>query len=134
MKKLTIFIAASLAACSLSACDVDAKSSLKELSDPYIAMYECTRAEYGGHDLLDKYDYIRITLTDGDTMLLTYKEKGGKEHSQEGAYTYNEETGELTAEIGLLGIRRRESVIVENGQFTISLPIAGIQLIMQFET
>lgn len=134
MKKITLTLAAALAACSLSACEIDVQSSLKELSDPYIATYECVRADYGGQDMLEKYDYIRITLTDKETMLLSYKEKGGKAHSRECGYSYDEKTGELTAEIGLLGVSRRESVVVENGQFTLSMPIAGTQLIMQFKS
>ena len=132
MKKLTLMFAAAIAACSLTACNVDAQSSLKELSHPYIATYECVRADYGGRDLLEKYDYIRITLAEGQTMLLTYKEKGGRERSRECSYSYDEKTGELTAEIGLLGVSRRESVVIKNGGFTLSMPIAGAQLVMQF--
>ena len=47
---------------------------------------------------------------------------------------YDELEIELTAEGTALGIKMRESVKIENGKFTISLPLLGKQLVMDFES
>ena len=119
MFKLKIAAAAEIIAlCApLCACSISADSSLKELTDPYITRYECTRAEWGGQNFLDGYDYVRITLLDRENMELSYKK-----------------TGELKAGAGAPGIEFTEEIKIENGKFTISLPLLGRELIMQFES
>lgn len=123
------------AACALfCSCTTDAESSLKELTHPYIARYECTMLNYGGVEMYDRFDYIRITLEDRDEMLAEYKLKGGKPHEYRCGYTYDQKTGEFYADCGAAGFMPKQPIIIENGSFTISFPVAGRQLTMRFES
>ncbi len=134
-KIITAAVIAVISLCALlCACNISADSSLKELTKPYITRYECTRAEWGGQNFLDGYEYIRITLADESNMELSYKKPGESEHKFNCRYNYDQTTGELTAEGTALGIKMRESVKIENGKFTISLPLLGKQLVMDFES
>ena len=83
---------------------------------------------------MDGYEYIRITLADESNMELSYKKPGESEHKFNCRYNCDQTTGELTAEGTALGIKMRESVKIENGKFTISLPLLGKQLVMDFES
>lgn len=136
MKKLKYAAAvAAIVLCALfSACSAGTSGSLKELTHPYIATYECTRAEWGGQDFLDGFDYIRIVLSDEKNMELKYKKQDEAERSYKCEYSYNEKTGEFATGTGALGIKFREKIVLENGKFTISLPLLGKQLVMQFES
>ena len=129
-------LAAALAAAvaTLGACTIKADSSLKELSDPYIARYECTYMSYGGKDMLDRLDYARVTLENKEELLVEYKLKGGKAHSRRWRYSFDEKTGRLNAEFGAAGFAPKEPIKIEKGKFTISFPIAGKQLVMRFES
>ena len=131
-----VFIVCAAALCLMipCACHINADSSLKELTHPYSTRYECTSATYGGEDIMGGFEYIRITLLDDSELELAFKPKGGKARAVKSNYTFDEETHELCAEIGALGVKVKESVIVENGKFTISFPLRGKQLIMNFES
>ncbi len=118
----------------LSACDAREAGSLKSITRPYIAHYECTEATLGGEDLLDKFEYIEIVLVDKEEMQLIYKPKEGKKSKIKSNYSFNLETRELTADIGIYGYRFRESTIVENGKFTVTKTIGEKQLILKFKT
>ena len=101
----------------LCACNISTDSSLKELTHPCVTRYECTYARWGETDFLEEFDYIRITLLDTEKMALEYKK-----------------TGELTAEAGALGIKFKEKIKIEDGKFTVSLPLMGSPLIMKFQS
>ena len=137
-RRFTAFIiivcAAALCLMIPCACRIEADSSLKELTHPYITRYECTSATYGGDDILGSFDYIRITLLDDEVLELAFKPKDGKARVYKSSYTFDENTHELCSEIGALGVKVKEKVIVENGKFTISFPLRGKQLILKFES
>lgn len=118
----------------LCACNISADSSLKELTHPCVTRYECTYARWGETDFLEEFDYIRITLLDTEKMALEYKKTGESAHSYECSYVLDEKTGELTAEAGVLGIKFKEKIKIEDGKFTVSLPLMGRQLIMKFQS
>lgn len=134
--KIKIAATSALAAACvfLCSCTIDTNSSLKELTDPYITRYECTYAACGDKEFLDEFDYIRITLTDKENMELSYRKKGDMPRMHSCRYSFNEKTGELTAEGGALGVKFKERVIIENGKFTISFPISGKELVLRFES
>ena len=136
MVKLKIAAAAALvAACAtLCACTIDTNSSIKELTDPYITRYECTYAAWGDQEFLEEFDYIRITLTDKEKLELSYKKKGDMPRVHTCRYSFDEKTGELTAEGGALGVKFKERVLIENGKFTIAFPISGKELILRFQS
>ena len=117
----------------LCGCDVKNAGPLKSMTRPYIAQYECVEATLGGEDLLNKFDYIKITLVNKDNMEFNYKQKDGENKILETKYNYDLSSRTLTAEIGLLGYSFNQSTVVEKGKFTISKSIGGKQLIMKFK-
>lgn len=116
------------------ACDAREAGSLKALTKPYIAQYECTEAKLGDEDLLEKFEYITIVLEDKQTLKLIYKPKDGEKHVMESTYSLDTETRELTADLWILGYKFRQSTTVKNGKFTITKKIGDKQLIMNFKS
>lgn len=107
-------------------------SSVKALTAPYVAEYECVEARLGETDLLEKYDYIKITLLDKEQFEVSFKPKNGEKRAFKGPYSVDDKTREMTGEVGILGFKYREKVTVENGGFVISKNIGGRQLVMKF--
>lgn len=133
-KRLIIFVALFTFLLTLAcACDMKNAGPLKSITHPYIAQYECVEATLGKEDLLKKFDYIKITLVNSDTMELNYKQKEGKNKTIKSNYNFDTKSRTLTAEIGILGYTVKQSTVVEKGQFTISKSIGGKQLIMKFK-
>ena len=134
MKRRLLFIAA---LCSLllvfTACDAREAGSIKTFTRPYIAQYACTEAYFGEENLLDRFDYIKIVLVDKEQMQLIYKTKHGEQSKLESTYLFDLKSRELTAEIGILGYRFKQSAVVENGQFTITKTFGRKQLVMKFQ-
>lgn len=135
MKKKILPTVALFAALCLLLCafTIDAKSSVKSLTHPYINTYECTQARIGEFDLLDNYEYIKITFLDTEKLEVSFKEKGGKRHEYTCPYTHDDNTHEFEAELGILGFTFRQKTVIKDGKFTISMPILSKQLIMLFE-
>ena len=118
----------------LPACDSEiAKGSVKALTKPYIATYECVEARLGNEDLLSKHDYIKITLLDSKELEVSFKPKNGDKKAFKGAYTVNPETREFTGEIGILGLTFKETVKIEKGSFVITKNFLTLPLIMKFK-
>ncbi len=118
---------------TLPACTIKAEGSIQSITRPYIAQYECTKARLGEKNLLDDYDYVRFVLLDKNQLELEYKPKNGEKQTRTGTYQLDPQTRELTAEIGLLGYRFKESVILEKGRFTVTKPIGTKELVLVFE-
>ena len=134
-KKIKLILLPLLLFCSfiiLPACNFDMTESIKAITKPYIAEYECTEAYLGGENLLEKYEYIKITLINAEEMELSFKATEGKKHTFTGNYTVDPKTRELSGEIGVLGMKFREKVTVEKGQFTITKNILNKPLLMKF--
>ncbi|MGN0814070.1 MAG: hypothetical protein ACI4MH_02415 [Candidatus Coproplasma sp.] len=127
---LTVFAVFCLLLCAFK---IDYQSSVKSLTHPYINTYVCTQARLGDEDLLEKYEYFKITFLDTKELEVSFKRIGGKEHSYTCPYSYNDKTREFSAEIGILGFNFRQSTTIENGKFSISMPIFTKQLFMLFE-
>ncbi|MDE6597920.1 MAG: hypothetical protein K2K60_04715 [Clostridia bacterium] len=134
-KKILFFVAAVCMLLPLFVCACDAREagSLKSITRPYIAHYECTEATLGNENLLDKFEYINVVLVNKDTMQIIYKPKNGKKQINETKYTFDNKTHELSAEVGIYGFKFKQSTIVENGKFTVSKQIGAKQLIMKFK-
>lgn len=118
----------------LPSCDAKNAGSLKSITLPYIAQYECVEASLGEEDLLNRFEYIKITLLDKEKLELAYKSKDGESKSVKSNYNFDVNTHKLTADIGILGYSFKQSTIIEKGKFTISKSIGGKQLIMKFKT
>lgn len=128
---ILIFVAACMCMCAFT---LDMNSSVKSLTKPYITAYDCTYAQLGKENLLDKYEYLKITFLDDEKLEVSFKRKRGKKHTYTSTYTYDDKTGELRSEIGILGFRFRQATKIENGKFNISMPILGKQLSMVFSS
>ena len=117
----------------LSGCDIKNAGSLKSITNPHVAQYECVEATLGEEDLLKKFDFIKITLVDKENLELNYKQKDGESKLIKSKYSFDVKTRTLTAETGLLGYSFKQSTVIEKGRFTISKSIGGKQLIMKFK-
>ena len=139
MKRKFLIVVATLALslCILPACNLDtadfASSSIKSITQPYIAQYECKEARFGNLDLLNSYDYIKIVFLNKSDMELIFKPKSGEKKSYEGKYKVDTETRELEGEIGVLGHKFKEKVKVEKGEFVISKIILQKELYIRFQ-
>lgn len=135
MKRKLILIAAilTLLLTILPACDAQKAGSLKTITRPYIAQYECTSATYGDDNLLDKFDYIEVNLADKKELELIYKLKNGNRNVITTTYELNPETRELSADIGIFGYKFKQTTKIENGKFTVTKTIGKKLLIMNFE-
>ena len=107
--------------------------SLKTLTKPYIATYECVEARLGQQDLLEKYEYINITLLNAKEFEISFKPNGGDKKSFKGEYTVNPETREFQGEIGVMGINFKEKTKIENGEFTLTRNFIHVTLFMKFK-
>lgn len=116
----------------LPACGIDMNGSVKALTSPYIAEYECVEARLGEKNFLEKYDFIKITLLDKEQLEVSFKPKNGEKRVFRGAYSVDEKTRELSGEIGILGFKHKEKVTVKNGEFLIKKNIGSRPLIMKF--
>lgn len=112
---------------------IDPNSSIKNLTKPYANTYECTRATLGDTDLLEDYEYMRIIIHDNGKLNVEMQRKGGKKRIYQCQYTYDDNTCNLSAEIGILGFTYRQTTKIENGKFVISMPVLTKQLTMLFE-
>lgn len=134
-KKLCVIVLFAITVClCLCAFTFDPNSSVKTLTKPYITTYECTYAKLGNEDLLEKYDYLKITFLDDKELEVSFKKKNGKRHAYTCDYAYNDDTKQFEAELGILGFRFKQATAIENGKFTISLPIFGKPLVMRFSS
>ncbi len=135
MKKATVcaVILCVLTVIFSCAFTLDPHSSLKTLTKPYAATYDCTMARLGDTDLLEDYDYLKIIITDSDKLIFEMQRKGRKKYVRECNYEYDDRTGCLSAEMGILGFTFRQKTKIENGKFVISMPILSKQLTMIFE-
>lgn len=141
MKKRFFIVVAILALCLciLPACKMDTtesftQTSVKTITKPYIAQYECVEARFGEDNFIEYYDYIRVILLNKNKMEVLYKLKDGERKSISGTYKVNTETREIDGEIGILGYKFKEKVKVEKGEFVISHIIMKKELYMKFQT
>lgn len=111
---------------------IDPHSSVKTLTKPYITTYECNYARLGEKDLLNKYEYIKITFLDDKKLEVSFKNKKGKRHAYVCPYVYNDEDDTFEAELGILGFKFRQKTVIKDGKFTLSMPILGRPFIMRF--
>ncbi len=132
-KKILIALLLFLTLLLFPACELDANGSIKSITRPYVAEYECVEARLGEEDLLERYEYIKITLIDKQEMEISFKSKNGKKHIYSSTYEVDPETREFSGEIGILGFKFKEKTKIENGSFTIERNILSKPLFMKFK-
>lgn len=133
-KSILIILVLVLALAVLPACSkINTQSSIKTISRPYIAQYECTEARYGDADLLEDYEFIKIIFLNKDEFEIVYKPKDGEQKNFGGNYSIDPQTRELEADLGILGYNYKEKVKVENGKIVISKLLGQKELFVKFE-
>lgn len=132
-RKLLIFTLLCAFLLVFPACNAAEIGSLKALTKPYIATYECVEAKLGEQDLLEKYEYIKITLLDSKEFEVSFKPKKGEKKSFVGEYTLDPETRDFTGEIGVLGFSFKEKTKIEKGEFVIARNFLYVPLYMKFK-
>ena len=85
--------------------------SLKSITRPYIAQYECIEAKFGEENYLEKFDYIKLTLKDKENMEICYKLKNSERTIVKSKYDFDVESKRLTADVGILGYKFKQSTI-----------------------
>ncbi|MDE5728779.1 MAG: hypothetical protein K2I20_01225 [Clostridia bacterium] len=136
LKTKILAVAVIFAAAVLSlvpACAEATQSSVKSLTKPYIAEYNCVEAKFGGADLLKEYDFIKITLIDDEKMEISFKPKDGEKKTVEGTYSVDGETREMTGNVWIFGVEHREKIKIENGGFTVVKTLMNKPLVLRFE-
>ena len=118
----------------LPACEINTEGSIKSITHPYINEYDCSEARLGEEDILEKYDFIKVSILDDKELEVKYKLKNEETRSFKCDYKMNEETRELTAEKGFFGMKIGEKVKIENGQFEVLRKIGDKTLYMKFQT
>lgn len=116
----------------LAGCEDLSQQSIKSITNPQIATYECVEARYGRDNLLEKYEFIKITLLDDKELELSFKSNGEKK-SKTFPYTFDCETRELSCEGTVLGCKVMEKVKIEDGEFTVKKTLGNKTLIMKFK-
>ena len=133
VKQVSVIFVCIATILSVCAFKIDENSSIKDITPPYINPYECHTATLGQTDILCGYDYIRLIIGESNSLTLLTKPKNGEEYACFGTYAYDSATGELTADIGVLGYKMKPTTKIERGRFTITMPVLNRQLIMSFE-
>lgn len=118
----------------LPACNIDDGGSLKTLTKPYIAHYECVKAMYGEKDILQDYEYIDIVLLDKEKFELVYKHKNGERKVIENTYIYDDKKQEFKSNFGIFGVDFKEPIIIKDGKFTVQKLIGKKLLMLNFKT
>lgn len=104
---------------------------LKEITKPYLGVYECKAATLGDEDVLSRFAYVNIELKKGDVCTLYYREKNGKRKEVKGKYSYDKEAETITLSPDVLDFFKREFPL-KDGEILISLPMGGKMLSMRF--
>lgn len=105
---------------------------LKEITKPYLGVYDCQQAQLGNKDLLEDFSSIQLELKDGECFVLHYEDKDGQKNKVKGKYVYNEKEKEIALQMeGEYPFKR--SFPLKNGQIIVSFPVGNKQLRLIFE-
>ncbi len=108
------------------------KSTLPEISRPYLGEYECILATLGSEDLLSSYDYIKLELKPNGTLIISYQMENGEKGEETGEYSYDENKEELKVRLGKNGIIKRNFPL-QNGEILAQVRIGLKMLTLKFE-
>ena len=82
--------------------------SLKDITKPYLGIYECKQATLNGKDYLDYFKNVTLELKQSEDFILRYEDKMGATGEYEGKYIYNKEEESLSFTIdGEEGYKRQ---------------------------
>ena len=119
---LTIFL-------FFTACE---RTDLKDVASPYLGLYECTEARFGGKDLLNEFEYLELELEKEGTFILHYCAKNGQKGEETGTFEYDKESQLVKLTTRTHVYIQREFPLRE-GILTISFKIGDQTLCLKFE-
>lgn len=107
-------------------------SGLKEITKPYLGMYDCVEARLSETEYLSVFEYIRLELKPQEEFVVYCKKKGGKEFRENGKYKYDSTRGVITLMGGVGNMLKREFPL-SGGNLTVEVPLGGKNLFLKFE-
>ena len=108
------------------------EGKLTDITKPYLGEYECKQAVLGEKDCLEKFDYIRLELSEDGQFKISYREANSKKQTIKGTYEYDDEKQSIQLKMGVGGIIHR-SFPLREGVIYITIPFKMKSLILQFE-
>ena len=105
---------------------------LKEITKPYLGVYECVEAKINGENYGEDFAYIHLELKSDETFILYYKEKKGEERRETGKYQYNPKDKTVTMRLDEHAFFKREFPL-EKGILTINVPIGEHIFLLKFK-
>lgn len=115
-------------------CDVNEMSTLPDITRPYAGEYECKTIRYGDRELIEKFEYIKLELDFYGEFEVTYAIREGGKGEYSGAYTVDEEAGEITFRAKTAGMERSYVFPYEKGSVIIEMQFAGKLLYAEFSS
>lgn len=129
MKKGKIVLLCTLMALAMMFCGCGS-SSLKEITNPHLGIYECTQAKLHDKDYLTLFSYIHLELKEDGAFILHYRMRDGIPQEERGNYVYDWKKGSFSV-VGKESFQREFSL--EEGRLTILVPIGAQMLTLAFE-
>ena len=104
---------------------------LKDITLPYLGVYECKVARLGEEDLFSRLRFARIELDKGSFRFIG-KEKDGKLHRERGKFSYDKESGALRFFSWQKSGDRAGIARLEKGEITLLYPCGDNTLYLLF--
>lgn len=130
--KSSIFVGLTLLLLLFPWVDAWKASSIKDITKPYLGVYECREAKLDDKDYLEKFDYIRLELKSKNNFLLSYKAKGEKVKEEKGSFAYDKKTQTITFQADAIPFMKRKFPL-KDGRLLINVAIGEKTLQMRFE-
>ena len=105
---------------------------LKEITKPYLGVYECKSAQLGDEDLLKNFSHIHLELKKGGEFVLHYGDKKGNKEQARGKYVYDAKKQTVTLKM-TDGNCFQRTFPLQKGQIIVSFPVGNRQLCLIFE-
>lgn len=106
--------------------------SLKEITKPYLGVYECVEAKLGEKDYLGYFEEICLELKSDGSFTLCYCEKNGEKKKEIGKYKYDPKKKTVTL-IGGAGDFIKREFSLSAGVLTVTVRVGDKILNLQFE-
>ena len=106
-------------------------NALKDITKPYLGVYQCVEANLGGRDCLDGLEELDLELKSDGTFSLYYKERNRGRKEETGKYVYDPNKKTLTL-LGRGDFLKREFPL-EDGILTITMRVGDKLLCVKFE-
>ena len=104
---------------------------LKEITKPYLGVYECKSAQLGDEDLLKNFSHIHLELKKDGEFVLYYGDKKGRKDRAHGKYVYDATKQTITLTLSDGNCFQR-TFPLQKGQITVTFPVGNRQLCLIF--